>query len=700
MSVAKRLYLLVFAAIFGLFSIMGFSLYEMRQVYTAANFANVNTVPAISSMTGIYEHFGNIRAWTWEMTVNPDPVAQAKIIERMDEQFAEVNKHLGEYEKTVASDEDRKYFEAVKQSVLAVVQAKKDAIAKVKAGQHQLAIDETINSHGPLISKASQDIENLVNYNHELAQKGAQDAQDIQGSALAITVVFSTIVALGLLLIGIVITRALMKTLGGEPIYAAECVNRISKGDLSFDIVTNGKSDESLLAAMVRMQNVLREFIQDMKHMSAEHDKGDIDVVMHVNKFQGEFGTMAQGVNDMVLGHIAVKKKTMACVKEFGEGNFDAQLEAFPGKKAFINQTIEQVRQNLKALIDDAEFLVEAAVDGRVEASADAAKHHGGFRRIVDGMNKTLQVMVDPIRVVKEATDAINVAAREIAAGNQNLSQRTETQAASLEETASSMEELTSTVKQNAENAKQANQLAKGASDIAVKGGTVVNEVVTTMEEINSSARKIVDIISVIDGIAFQTNILALNAAVEAARAGEQGRGFAVVASEVRNLAQRSASAAKDIKSLIGDSVEKVESGAKLVNDAGLTMQEIVTAVKRVTDIMAEISAASIEQSSGIEQVNNAISQMDDVTQQNAALVEEAAAAAESLEEQAHALAKAASVFKISSVAVLKPAIAKPAVALNSEKAESREAPSRPNVVKGGGQLPPPRSNEDEWEEF
>lgn len=698
MSVAKRLYLLVFAAIFGLFSIMGFSLYEMRQVYTAANFANVNTVPSISSMTGIYEHFGNIRAWTWEMTINPDPVAQAKLIERLDEQFTEVDKHLAEYERTITGAEDKKYFDAVKQSVQAVVQAKKDSIAKVKAGQHQLAIDETINSHGPLINKASKDIENLVNFNHELAQKGAQDAQDIQSSALIITVVFSAIIALGLLLIGIAITRALMKTLGGEPIYAAECVNRISKGDLSFDIATNGKSDESLLAAMVKMQNVLRDFIQDMKHMSAEHDRGDIDVVMHVNKFQGEFGTMAQGVNDMVLGHIAVKKKTMACVKEFGEGNFDAQLESFPGKKAFINQTIEQVRQNLKALIDDAEFLVEAAIDGRVEASADVSKHHGGFRRIVDGMNKTLQVMVDPIRVVKEATDAINVAAREIAAGNQNLSQRTETQAASLEETASSMEELTSTVKQNAENAKQANQLAKGASDIAVKGGSVVNEVVTTMEEINSSARKIVDIISVIDGIAFQTNILALNAAVEAARAGEQGRGFAVVASEVRNLAQRSASAAKDIKSLIGDSVEKVESGAKLVNDAGLTMQEIVTAVKRVTDIMAEISAASIEQSSGIEQVNNAISQMDDVTQQNAALVEEAAAAAESLEEQAHALAKAASVFKIASVVSMKPVTNK--AAISNEKPEAREAPSRPNVVRGGGQLPPPRSNEDEWEEF
>jgi len=227
------------------------------------------------------------------------------------------------------------------------------------------------------------------------------------------------------------------------------------------------------------------------------------------------------------------------------------------------------------------------------------------------------------------------------------LSQRTEEQASSLEETASSMEELTSTVKQNADNAKQANQLAIGASDVAGKGGAVVNQVVGTMSSINESSRKIVDIISVIDGIAFQTNILALNAAVEAARAGEQGRGFAVVAAEVRNLAQRSASAAKEIKALIGDSVSKVEDGSKLVDKAGKTMQQVVDSVKRVTDIMSEITAASQEQSAGIEQVNQAITQMDEVTQQNAALVEEAAASAESMREQANELFSAVGVFKL-----------------------------------------------------
>ncbi len=261
----------------------------------------------------------------------------------------------------------------------------------------------------------------------------------------------------------------------------------------------------------------------------------------------------------------------------------------------------------------------------------------GDSTSLLYAMKTMREKLADIVRNVRNGTDTIATASGEIAAGNLDLSSRTEQQASSLEETASSMEELTSTVRQNAENAGQANQLAINAS-----------EVVQTMEQINESARKIVDIIGVIDGIAFQTNILALNAAVEAARAGEQGRGFAVVATEVRSLAQRSAAAAKEIKSLIGDSVDKVESGSKLVAQAGSTMDEVVASVRRVTDIIAEISAASQEQSAGIEQVNQAITQMDQVTQQNAALVEQAAAAADSLQEQAGSLTETVSVFRVS----------------------------------------------------
>jgi methyl-accepting chemotaxis protein-1 (serine sensor receptor) len=265
---------------------------------------------------------------------------------------------------------------------------------------------------------------------------------------------------------------------------------------------------------------------------------------------------------------------------------------------------------------------------------------YGAMRRMQESLTRT-------VSAVRRGVDEINVGSREISAGNTDLSSRTEEQAASLEETAASMEELASTVKQNAENARQANQLAASASDVAERGGSAVAEVVNTMQEISGSSRKISEIVSVIDGIAFQTNILALNAAVEAARAGEQGKGFAVVAGEVRSLAQRSAQAAKEIKALIEDSVTKVGAGSQQVERAGATMQEIVASVKRVTDIMGEISAASEEQSSGIDQVNRAVSQMDEVTQQNAALVEEAAAAAGSLQEQAQRLAEAVAVFKI-----------------------------------------------------
>ncbi|WP_425254122.1 methyl-accepting chemotaxis protein [Janthinobacterium sp. NFX145] len=286
-----------------------------------------------------------------------------------------------------------------------------------------------------------------------------------------------------------------------------------------------------------------------------------------------------------------------------------------------------------------------AIAEGDLTVDIRTASHDSAS--LLFAMKTMRDKLVGIVSQVRSGTDTINTASGEIAQGNLDLSSRTEEQASSLEETASSMEQLTSAVRQNADNARQANALAGAASDVAGKGGAVVGQVVQTMESINASSRKIVDIISVIDSIAFQTNILALNAAVEAARAGEEGRGFAVVASEVRNLAQRSASAAKEIKTLIGDSVEQVEIGSRLVHDAGKTMDEVVASVRQVADIMQEITAASAEQSAGIEQVNQAVLQMDQVTQQNAALVEEAAAAAESLQDQAQTLTELVGVFRL-----------------------------------------------------
>ncbi len=539
--------------------------------------------------------------------------------------------------------------------------------------------------------------------------------------------------------------RRLRRELGGDPRDVANIARRIAKGDLSAEISVLPDDRESILAAMAEMQEAIRAFVSVQENMKREHDAGTISYRIDAQRFEGSFRKMAEEVNELMNMQIALMTHVVDVVRRYAQGDLSVDIDRLPGEKAKITQAVDEVKASLRAINDEILRLSEAAKQGDFTARGDVERYRYSFREMIEGLNTLMKVCESGIKDVAQVFDAlargdldvkmqgqyegmfsslkdnanatvaqliqmvgqiinatqeVNVAAHEIASSNSELSSRTEEQASSLEETASSMSGLTDTVKQNAENARQANQLVVGASDAAMRGGEVVAQVVDTMGAINESSKKIVDIIGVIDGIAFQTNILALNAAVEAARAGEQGRGFAVVATEVRSLAQRSASAAKEIKLLIEDSVGKVESGAKLVDQAGQTMEEIVTSVKRVTDIMAEITAASQEQSSGIEQVGRAVTQMDEVTQQSAARMEEAAAIAENLEEQAKKLATAVSTFRLAHAAPGQ--VVKLSTSSNpaSRTDTTPVVPMASTIQKTGRKLVRAVGAEDEWTKF
>ncbi|MFC0677040.1 methyl-accepting chemotaxis protein [Lysobacter korlensis] len=497
----------------------------------------------------------------------------------------------------------------------------------------------------------------------------------------------------------------------------------------------------------------LRQYSGAQRTMFEAHQAGEIDHRMDTDAFPGAFGVMADETNTLVASHIDVNARLIQIVGQYARGDLSADIERYPGKKAEITAAVDAVKAGMQAVNAEIKALVDAGVAGDLTRRGNAERFEFVYRDIIEGLNRlmktadhgmgevgallsavadgdlgrrvevqlpgqfgvlandanrTVEQLTQIVGEIRQTSDAINSAAGEIASGNNDLSQRTEQQAAALEETASSMEELTSTVRQNAENARQANQLAIGAGGVASQGGAVVGRVVQTMSEINQSSRKVAEIISVIDGIAFQTNILALNAAVEAARAGEQGRGFAVVAAEVRSLAQRSANAAKEIKQLISDSTLKVEEGGALVDQAGKTMAEIVTSVKRVSDIIADIAAASAEQSAGIEQVNQAITHMDEGTQQNAALVEEASASARALEQQAEQLVQTVSVFRVGQapapvqVHSAPRAAAGPAVrrAAAAPAAQARPAPRKRAATPVAGAVTSGTGNDHDWQEF
>ncbi|MCF5953233.1 methyl-accepting chemotaxis protein [Xanthomonas perforans] len=560
----------------------------------------------------------------------------------------------------------------------------------VMSGHSDQALPLMLTQAAPAMQKWQDKIGENIALQDKLASEAAEVALQSMDDSRKLLVGGSLMVVLLSGTLGLLITRSLTRPLSR----ATRAAEAIAEGKLD-NAVHSDASDETgrLLQAMDKMQSQVRNLITAQLDMAKRHDAGQVSFRMDAGVFPGDYGRMAGDTNALVDSHIQVTARLAQIMGRYAIGDLSDDMDALPGEQAKLTETMAQVKHNLAAMNRQIKQLAQAAAAGDFSARGDAARFQYDFRIMVESLNQlmatadgSLQALSGMLQAIaagdltarmdgqfqgvfaqmrddanatvtqlagivghiQTSAVSINAAASEIAAGNNDLSQRTEQQAANLEETAASMEELTSTVKQNAESARQANQLAIGAAKVASQGGEIVSKVVGTMSGIEASSKKIADIISVIDGIAFQTNILALNAAVEAARAGEQGRGFAVVASEVRTLAQRSSGAAKEIKDLIDDSVQRVAEGSVLVHSAGTTMGEIVASVQRVTDIMGEISAASQEQSAGIEQVNQTVTSMDETTQQNAALVEEATAAARAMEEQAQQLTEAVALFRLS----------------------------------------------------
>ena len=698
-----------------------------------------NVLPSVEAAGELRSMITELRSTSYRQHVRASDSVKAEAKKLAADSEKRIDQAIKDYQSLIVDAEERKAYDTLVKEWKAAKQSYADVQEMLDLGLPDDAVDAFIGTTRDQHRKATDAVTALITVVDRQANAASSGARSTFKASSTLMVIMLLVGIVGGLALAWFFARAIANAVGE----AVRVANDVSAGKLDGKIDTS-RQDEvgQLLTAMQRMQTQVQSVIAAQSEMAARHDEGQISYRMDDSAFPGEYGRMVRDTNTLVAAHIAVKMRAVGIMRRYADGDLSEDMDRLPGEKAFITETLDACKATLSAINGEIKRLAMAASAGDFSQRGDVDKYRHDFRDMVGGLNHLMETtdgnlaevsellkaiargdltarmegdfhgvfasmrddanatvaqLTDIVGRIQEASGSINTAAGEIASGNLDLSRRTEQQAANLEETAASMEELTSTVRQNAESARQANQLSIGAASVASQGGEVVGKVVTTMRDIEHSSKKIADIISVIDGIAFQTNILALNAAVEAARAGEQGRGFAVVASEVRTLAQRSANAAKEIKGLIETSVDKVADGSKLVNQAGATMGEIVASVQRVTDIMAEISAASQEQSAGIEQVNQTITQMDETTQQNAALVEEASAAARSMEEQAQALSESVSVFKLHAQAPAAPlATAKPA------KAAPAAASTRPAVARSSAPAPlePALADGDAWLEF
>ncbi len=536
----------------------------------------------------------------------------------------------------------------------------------------------------------AETIRALIDYQTGLARQDGADAEDQVADSernLALAAVLA-------LLLSVALTLWLTRSVTGPVGQCVEIAEQLARGEIEQDIEVD-REDETgqLLHAMKTLAGRLNDLMADMNEMSRQHDLGDIDFVVPADRHEGAFKEMAEGVNLMVGGHISVKKKAMACVAEFGKGNFDAELERFPGKKAFINETIEEVRGNLKEVSGQVDRLIQASKDGRLNERADARKFQGDWSAMVGGVNDLLDAVTGPVQEAADvlervaardmtarvlgdyrgdhakiknalnravenldqglaqvamSADQVASAAEQISSGSQSLAQGTSEQASTLQEVAGNLQELSTMAGQSASSAREAKGLSDGARGGTDEGVRSMRRLSEAMEKIKLSSDETAKIVKTIDEIAFQTNLLALNAAVEAARAGDAGKGFAVVAEEVRNLAMRSAEAAKTTAQLIEESVGNAEGGVAVNSEVMSRLEEIQKQVMQVSEVMDEIAAGADQQARGVEQINSSMDQMNQVTQTTAANAEESSSASEELTAQAEELRALVSEYTIS----------------------------------------------------